>query len=352
MKILNTLIAIIVCAILLNCNSVQKSTANSFEAERKLDTELTMLSKDGKLNGNILVARNDKIIYNKSFGFADGTQEKSLKQNHRFNIGSIYKEIPAIAIMQLSEKQLLKLNDPISKYLTELPDWSHQITIQQLLQYTSGLPKISWGKHPEINDVVLMEDLSQLSKLESSAGKQYLYTNYSPFLLSKIVESISKNDFKDYVKRKILKPLNIENSGFNLSFPYQDRSGMAVSFNADFAEDNPPFKIKSSMFLFSTTTEDLYTLVEGLHSNKLINQKSVETISRAANLDSKEVESPLGQIEYKNDEIVSHVHHGSSGNYEGIISVDLKKGITVVVLTNKKSGNVHEIVETITELIG
>jgi len=136
-------------------------------------------------------ANGEKVIYNEGVGFANGDKKTLLSVTDKFNIGSIYKEIPAIAIMQLEENKLLNLNDPIKKYLENLPNWSNNITVLNLLQYTSGLPKINWRKHTEINDEALTNDLLEISDLEFTPGESYLYTNYSPFLLSKIVESIS-----------------------------------------------------------------------------------------------------------------------------------------------------------------
>ncbi len=55
----------------------------------------------GVFNGNVLISKNNKIIYNASFGFTDATQTKKLTAAYKFNIGSITKEFSAVALMQL-----------------------------------------------------------------------------------------------------------------------------------------------------------------------------------------------------------------------------------------------------------
>ena len=182
-----------------------------------------------------------------------------------------------------------------------------------LLQYSSGLPKISWRKHTEINDRVLTNDLLEISDLEFIPGESYLYTNYSPFLLSKIVESISDKSFPEYASQNILKPLELNHSKFNKSFPYEDRSSMAIPFDSSFREDTPPFIIKSSIFLFSTTTEDLFKLLKNLYSYNIIKKNSINTISKTADLNIENMESSLGQIKHQENKIIEHTHHGSSG---------------------------------------
>ncbi|MFK8060671.1 MAG: serine hydrolase domain-containing protein [Polaribacter sp.] len=345
-------ILILLSIAIMSCKTIEKKTASKqAEIETKLDSIFISLNKNGKFNGNVLVAKNDEIIYKKEFGFSSGNKKYSLNSLDRFNIGSIYKEIPAIAVMQLKEKGLLKLDDPISKYVLNLPKWSKTISIKNLIQYTSGLPKVNWMKHKEINNEVLMNDIVELKELKFNPGNNYLYTNYSPFLLSRIVESISHKSFTEYVYQNILKPLKLKNSKFNKSFPYEDNNRMAISFNNEYVEDNPPFTIKSSGFLFSTTTEDLFKLMEKLHSYKIINESSILFIGKTSYLNIENMESALGQVEFKNGKITEHTHHGSSGNYESIIYRNNIKNITAIVLTNHRNNNLHSIKNIIKEIL-
>ena len=120
----------------------QQAIAQKKRIKSSIDIFLQEQFKDGKLNGNVLVVKDGKKIYEKSFGYADGSKKTLLDENYRFNIGSIYKEFPAVAIMQLKEKNLLRTDDKISKYLTGLPEWSEKVSIKNLLQYSSGLPTI------------------------------------------------------------------------------------------------------------------------------------------------------------------------------------------------------------------
>lgn len=349
---LSSLMIIALITTFTSCNSAKKTKYQEQHKHYKaIDSILISLNQKEKFNGTLLVAKNDRIIYNKSFGYATGDKQTLLKTTDKFNIGSIFKEIPAVAIMQLNEKGILQLNDPIKKHLKHLPNWSNDITILQLLQYTSGLPKINWRKHPEVTDESLMNDLFEISNLEFIPGKNYLYTNYSPFLLTKIVESISQKSFIEYVDENILKALKLKNSKFNNSFPYKNRNSMAISFNNEYVEDNLPFTIKSSIFLFSTTTEDLFKLLDGMHSYKLINKNSLNIISKTANLNIDNMESAIGNVTFLDNKIIEHTHHGSSGNYECIIAKDILSNNTIIILTNSKNGNIHKIKNSIQKLL-
>lgn len=338
-----TILIILVC-ILVGFKQEKKSRSQTKNEKvvHRIDSIINSYHKNGFFNGVLLVAKKNEVIFKKGFGYSN-INKASLSHNHKFNIGSIYKEIPAIAIMQLEEKRLLTLEDSLHKFLPELPAWSKQITVKNLLQYTGGLPKVSWSKYKEISDESLMNDLLELKELKFKPGEDYLYTNYSPFLLSKIVEKVTKNNFKKYVDENLLKPFNLSESVFKTSFPYQDKKDMAIPFNQDFKEDAPPFKIKSPSFLFSSTAIDLSKFLKELHSYTIISKKSLLTLSKTADFKSYNMQSSLGNVKVLNDNIVSHLHHGSSGNYECLISQNNEKDITIIVLTNRNNKNVFEI---------
>jgi len=126
---------------------------------------------------------------------------------------------------------------------------------------------------------------------------------------------------------------------------------MAISFNSSFIEDNPPFVIKSSLFLFATTTEDLFKLLKNLYSYNIIKKKSIKTISKTVDLNIENMESALGQIKHQENQIIEHTHHGSSGNYESLINKDLINNNTIIILTNSKKSNLHSIKNSIKELL-
>lgn len=331
--------------------ALQNSSAQATEAQKKIDSLLTQLSSTGDFNGIALVVKGDHTLYEKSFGYSNGVEKDLLKTSDKFGIGSIYKELPAIAVMQLQEAGLLNIDDPVSEYITSLPNWSTTITIKNLLQYTSGLPKVQWGKHQEISDAVLLNDLSDLEILQFKPGEGYLYSNNNPFLLSQIVQNISGQDFADYIEEHLLRPVGLTQSGFNDAFPYKNRYGMALPFDDEFKEDAIPFEIHSSLFLFTCTAYDLYKLNYELHSFNIISENSLKTISETTTLNFDNLQSPLGNVEIMDGKITKHAHHGSSGNYECLIQKDVQKDLTIVLFTNRKKKNVHEISNEIGRMI-
>src|SRR5687768_761642 len=77
-----------------------------------LNHYFSTLSKNGDFNGNVLIADNGKIVYEKSFGYADFPAGKLNNLNTAFPVASITKTITSTAILQLREKGKLQISDP------------------------------------------------------------------------------------------------------------------------------------------------------------------------------------------------------------------------------------------------
>ncbi len=316
---------------------------------KDIDSLLNSHYQNGTLNGNVLILKNGKTIYEKSFGYTDSTKKTMLTSDYRFNIGSVYKEFPAVAIMQLKEKNLLQIDDKISTYLSGLPKWAETVSIKHLLQYSGGLPKINWGayfsKNLAIHEQDIMNDLTKIDTLAFAPGSDYLYTNYSPILLIKIIEKITNQPFKKYAQEHLFAPNQLAGTVIKQQYPYQDRSLMAIPFDKEFKEDN--YKVNVPSVLFNATARDLSNWLQRLHNLKIISKTSLQFLSEVAKTGEHHIQAPLGSCQWKNNTVIEHSHHGSSGNYECIVRNFKQDKITIVILTNQKNKNVGDISEAL-----
>ena len=333
-----------------------------------IDSYMQELVSEGSFNGNILVIKNGETLYENSFGFVDTSKTTLLTKDYRFGLGSIYKEFPAVAIMQLQEKGLVNMDGKIDNYIQGLPRWASEVSIRNLLQYTSGLPKLEWEKYSGNDEVLTNEkierDLLSIKNLDFEPGEDYLYTNYSPMLLSRIVEKITKQTFRDYVAQNLLIPFSINNTKFHTVVPFMDRHLMAIPFNQAYMEDTTKVEIMNGAYfensskievsgaLLYFTAQDLYQWIDSLHAYKVINSESLKFLSERANF-SGNVQAPLGYLEWENNKIIEHTHHGENGNYEVIArryytSDDV---LTIIVQSNQKRQNMFEISDEIKSIL-
>ncbi|MGG7551799.1 serine hydrolase domain-containing protein [Chryseobacterium arthrosphaerae] len=320
---------------LINCTLAQQKKV------LQIDSLMKRSAQTGAFNGNVLVAKNNKIIYNASFGFTDVTKTKKLTADYRFHIGSITKEFTAVALMQLQEQGRLKTNDHVSRYMPELPQWAHKVTIKNLLQYTSGIPNVNWKKIK--NDKDLYEGLRLVDSLDFKPGTQYDYNISNLFLRQFIIERLTGIPFNQYAEKFIFKPCKMATS---IMTPFENENNIARGFNSKSVPDKADLPITSATYL---TTQDLLKWSKCLQSNTLINAHSLFELGQQ--FDQPETQSSLGQAKFKDRKLIEHLHDGRSGSYEAILVSDLNEKTTIILLGNNYNGKLFEISDGITAIL-
>ncbi|MFS4473963.1 serine hydrolase domain-containing protein [Chryseobacterium sp. T20] len=317
---------------------------NSFAQTKKInkiDSLMKWAHQTGAFNGNVLVAKNNKIIYNASFGFTDATKTVQLTPDYRFNIGSITKEFSAVALLQLQEQGKLKLSDPISQYIPELPKWTDKVTLKNLLQYTSGIPNVNWKKIK--NDKDLFEGLQLVDSLDFKPGTNYDYNNNNIFLRQFIVERLTGMSLKTYAEKFIFKPCKMASS---VMTPFKNEKNIAKGFNSDLIADKEDLPITGGTYL---TTQDLLKWANCLHSNKVISTNSLFELGQQFNL--PETQSSLGQAKFNDKKLTEHIHDGRAGSYEALLVSDMNEKFTIILLGNNYKGKLFETSDAIKALL-
>ncbi|MFK8162141.1 MAG: serine hydrolase domain-containing protein [Lewinella sp.] len=336
--------------LLIQFNCVGKKEKETSVQPDIIEDLLKATYESGELNGNVLVVSKGKAIYEGSFGFADPEKETPLTPAHRFGFGSIYKEFPAVAIMQLKSAGKLSLDDSVDQYLLGLPAWSADVSIRQLLFYMGGLPNVDWNtffaKGDVVTEATLWKELSTMEQLRSLPGTNYNYTNYSPFLLIKIIEAITAEPFEEYAKTHLFDPAGMNNINMPSGYPYPPGSSMmAIPFSEEGEADG--YALSGISLLYCATAQDLSGWVNALHKGEIIPLEDLQVLAPTANPKDEDQQSPLGNCKMLEHEITEHIHHGSMGNYEALIHRNNEEDLTIVLLTNQKHSNVHEIAEAI-----
>ena len=271
-------------SIIINCSNQEnennylnfKSIKNNPKIESQVDSLILPLVNEGLLSGNILIAKSGKITFVKSYGLADGENNRSNTPETIFRIGSITKPITAIAITQLHEKNLLDINDPLNKYLYDFPN-GDKITLYQLLTHTSGLPSYDWTKsenQPQELDVVI-NWIKELD-LKSEPDAEFRYSNSGYALLAHIIEMVSGMKYEEFLEKNIFIPCGMKNSGLysmnspleNIAFGYS-----RINYNG-FEKANRPCPLARGDGDLYSTILDLYRLCINVRNNALLSSES------------------------------------------------------------------------------
>jgi len=130
---------VVIVLLILGFNGFSQTSSN-----KKLEISINEVFKSyahyNRFIGSVLISQNDKIIYRKSFGYADVENHKKNTKKSIFSIASVTKSLTAVGIMKLVDQGKLTLETPISTYFPNfIPDFSKKITIRHLLNHSSGM---------------------------------------------------------------------------------------------------------------------------------------------------------------------------------------------------------------------
>ena len=160
------------------------------------------------------VAKDGKVVVNRAYGSADLERSVPLNVHSIFDAGSLTKQFVAAAILLLVKEERLSLSDDVRKYIPQLPDYGHTITIDHLLTHTSGIR--DWtGMLPLAagNEDALTMILRQRS-LNFVPGEEWSYSNSGYVLLKEIVARASGLPFADFTRKRIFEPLGMKSTSY------------------------------------------------------------------------------------------------------------------------------------------
>ena len=199
-------------------NCEQKETSLNSEVKQYAKFISDMKSK-GFATGNILVYENGEIVFQSSDGLRSIDPIDSLTLNSQFRLASVSKQFTGVAIMKLKQAGNLDYDQKVNTILTDFPH--DNITIKHLLHHTSGIADYieiikenfvsqnSTKRYILGNNEILDIFYDTNPKLNFQPGEEFEYSNTGYLVLASIVEKISKQHFRDFLKENIFEPLGM-----------------------------------------------------------------------------------------------------------------------------------------------
>lgn len=219
---------------------------------------------------SVAAAQNGKVVVNRAYGSADLERDVPLKPESIYDIGSLQKQFVAASILLLVEEKKLALDDDIRKYIKELPDYGHKITIDNLLTHTSGIRDwtgmlmLAEGK-PEVMTLILRQ-----RSLNSVPGEDFFYSNSNFVLAKEIVARVSGTSFTEFARKRLFEPLGMKSTSYSVNM-------REVVKNRALAYDREPTGWRMAMMLDNerggggilSTAGDLLIWNDALAQNRL-----------------------------------------------------------------------------------
>jgi CubicO group peptidase (beta-lactamase class C family) len=186
-----------------------------------LDAIFADLSKLGSPGCALGVYRDGKIIHSKGYGLANIEGNVPITPQTVFDVASISKQFTAASILLLDHQGKLRLDEDVRKYIPELPEYGRKITIQHMLNHTSGLRDyptlfLLAGVSPDsvTTDDDALRVITRQKALNFPPGTDWLYSNSGYFLLSLIVKRVSGKTLREFAAENIFQPLGMTHTQY------------------------------------------------------------------------------------------------------------------------------------------
>lgn len=323
------------------------------KADPQIDAFMKHLHQVSGFNGNVLVAKKGKIVYENAFGWANHLTRDSLKMNSRFELASVSKTMTSTAILMLMERGKLKLDQDVRDFFPNFPYAG--ITIRLLLTHRSGMMNYVYfidgvfrsehrDQHKGVTNQQAMDMIAQYKPAPfNKPNVRFLYNNSNFMVLGSIIEKVSGMPYAQFMKENIFKPAGMAHTDVYSKATYEkipvdvvghDRNSWKYSVAQNFLDG--PVGDKG---IYSTVS-DLFIFDRAMRANRLIS---------AATQDSAYTDrNPMirGHFNYgygwrlfegPNEKVVYHT--GWWHGFRHIFLRDMKNDITIVLLGNVVNGS-------------
>ena len=313
---------------------------------------------DSIVGGSAILVRDGRTVQRYNYGYADRASRRRVDDRTIFHWASVTKTLTAIAILQLRDRDLLSLDDPVTRWVPELrriharEGQMDSITIRMLLSHSSGLQAPTWpwteGEPWEPFEPTAWEQLVAMmpyQRLHFTPGTQYGYSNPGYIYLARIIEAITGDPWAVYVQKNLWTPLGLTRSYVGAT-PYhlaRDRSHgyrIADSLTDIGADFNPGVTIPNSGW--NAPLDDLATYLAALTASAdrqaVLARKTLEEMWRpvrptgAAMPEFSQVGLGFFSTEVDGRRIVGHT--GDQAGYRSFVYFDPERRTGLVMVFN------------------
>ena len=266
-----------------------------------------------------------------------------------------------MGIIRLQQEGKLSVDDDIRKYLPELPDFGHVITIRNLLHHTSGLRDIhsllgiaGWkDEDPRSNDD-LMRVLKDQKDLNFIPGDEYMYSNTGYILMARIIESVTGNSFMNWMKKEVFTSLGLSGTYIE-DLSVRVMKGNAKSYNKSI---NNNFIRATEYWNYygsgnvHTTVKDLLIWLNDFTNPPEDWKISFDLLQTVDNLNNGKKNNYAFGVEiadYKGEKRIQH--GGAVGGFRSYACIFPNKQICIIALTNFSSSQPEQKVNLLADIL-
>jgi CubicO group peptidase (beta-lactamase class C family) len=305
------------------------------------------------------VATAGKPALAKGYGMADLEHDVPISPDTIFEAGSVSKQFTAAAVLLLAREGKLSLDDPVKKYIPELPAYPQPLLIRHMLNHTSGLR--DWGSVAAITGwprttrvhthAHVLEIVSHQHALNFPPGTNWSYSNTGFNLAAIIVQRVSGMPFPEFTKQRLFQPLGMTRTSWRDDYT-QIVKGRAIAYSTGLEgfRTNMPFENVYGNGGLLTTVGDLLKWNENFTEHKVGDAASTsEQQTRGRFNDGRRHGYGLGLYvgTYKG---VNEVDHGgTTAGYSAFLTRFPDHRLSIALLCNV-STNAPQLAHTVADI--
>ena len=321
--------------------------ALSDDARAKVDKIFAQYNRTDGPGCVVGTSMNGAVSLSAAYGMADLEHGVALSPDSVLEPGSIAKQFTAAAVLLLAQQGKLSLDDPVRKYIPEVPDYGIPVTIRHLINHTSGLR--DWGNIEaiagwprttrEYTHAHVLEIVSRQRVLNYPPGAEYSYTNTGFNLAAILVSRVTGETFPEFTREQLFAPLGMSSTHWRDDFRRIVRN-RAVAYRPSgntFRQDMPFEDVYGNGGLL-TTVGDLLRWNRNFSDAKVGGRAFIESQHQHGRLtDGRTIAYAAGLmiLHFKGLNEVSH--SGSTAGYQAWLGRYPDYGLSVAVLCNVSS---------------
>ncbi len=196
-----------------------KETSHS-EVEQ-IDNLISHFYNENNPGASILIQKNGKPYYKRSFGLADMNHNISITDSTVFDMASVSKQIAAFSIALLATEEKFDLRNSIRDFIPEFPEYGDNIAILHLVLNVSGIKDydhiLAMSGYDEndgdnITSDRILNAIMQFQEPYFQPGTEYRYSNSGYFIIAELISRVTGIPYAQWVKENIFIPLNMNDS--------------------------------------------------------------------------------------------------------------------------------------------
>ena len=322
-----------------------------------VDSLFAAYAGDSVPGASVVVIQDGQVIIRRAYGMADLEGRIAATPETDYRLASVSKQFTAMAVMLLAQDGKLRYDQPVRDFLPELPPATRAVTVRHLLNHTSGLVDyedlIPESRTEQLDDQDVLTLLASKDSLYFPPGAQYRYSNSGYVLLGIIVSRVTPLSFPDFLDERIFARLGMTASVAHVegldtiperAYGYSPRGG---SFERTDQSVTSATLGDGGIY---TTVDDMVHWDQALDGTKLVDAATLQLATTPPALPGgATTEYGFGWFIDTYRGANRWRHTGETSGFRNAIQRFPDRRLTVIVLTNRSSGEPGAIAQRIAD---